>query len=623
MLLIRHMLLAHATRALAGNIWMSRAASLPGLSIFHIKFLSHFHLCWEWFNCVSNFDWTLSKNGIPPAYFLDILHIQFYFDYPFSPPRTIAMAHHVLLYSPLLLVYTLLLLLLLPPTTFCAPADPSTAPVPGEEALCKSLMDVVNGTARLTLCMQGRKVWKERRNNDRTTQVFATILNTGDSKVCDLHVEVSNMENAIRWWPTWFNTTVYPYFALSPGQTVSVGAVIPQAKGFPQIKIIQMRSCDGESPLSDEEDDIDMTDEVGGDLVSNNIDLERNATTATTTTTSTVLTTPTDPAAPVIPAKRILVEVNKANQEPAVAVAAPLTSAALATAADSTAVAPAPVPAPKAEAPGDEAIEEEEEKEDEEIPSALKGKKKCEVLKGVGGVQARWCVDMSPKVWVEPKRKKRYVRVAGEVTNVMSNISLCNIEFWLQSNKSAVSTWPEWWPNSGDEQLDPGNSFMVGANVHFKRGKPQIKLLSFDECVDTGALPEDPFTAAPAGVGADTGVNGGGGAGFGGDVGGGPAPSPWQSPTQDQGQGQWQGQQQGGGQQWAAPTPVPKPTTIDLMEAINNNSNDNNHEDNNIVNNDDDNNNNNNNNNNNGWNNGSGGGSEGGDGGGGGDGGNL
>eukprot|EP00624_Nannochloropsis_granulata_P004305 evm.model.NODE_31561_length_12213_cov_34.665684.3 len=340
--------------------------------------------------------------------------------------------------------------------------------------------------------MQGRKVWKERRNNDRTTQVFATILNTGDSKVCDLHVEVSNMENAIRWWPTWFNTTVYPYFALSPGQTVSVGAVIPQAKGFPQIKIIQMRSCDGESPLSDEEDDIDMTDEVGGDLVSNNIDLERNATTATTTTTqpaatsglttsSTVLTTPTDPAAPVIPAKRILVEVNKANQEPAVAVAAPLTSAALATAADSTAVAPAPVPAPKAEAPGDEAIEEEEEKEDEEIPSALKGKKKCEVLKGVGGVQARWCVDMSPKVWVEPKRKKRYVRVAGEVTNVMSNISLCNIEFWLQSNKSAVSTWPEWWPNSGDEQLDPGNSFMVGANVHFKRGKPQIKLLSFDD----------------------------------------------------------------------------------------------------------------------------------------------
>jgi len=526
------------------------------------------------------------------------------------------MARRVLLYAPLL-VYTLLLLFLLLSVTFGVPIDPNATSMPGEEVPCKSSMDVVNGTARLTLCMQGRNVWKERRNNDRTTQVFATILNAGDSQVCDLHVEVSNMENAIRWWPTWFNTTVYPYFTLLPGQTVSVGAVIPQAKGFPQIKITQMRPCDGESPPLDEEDDIDMTNEGEGPPPSDSIDLARNATTATITTTKpaatsgltinpTVLTTPTDST---IPAKHISVEVNKAEGEPTGATTASAMPADLATAADSTAVAPATVPAPKADAPEDEAVEGEEENEQEEIPSALKGKKKCEVVKGVNGLQARWCVDLSPKVWVEPRRKKRYVRVAGEVTNIMSNVSLCNIEIWLQSNKSAVSTWPEWWPNSSDEQLDPGNSFMVGANVYFKRGKPQIKLLSFDECVDTGALPEDPPASVP------TGGYGGGGADFGGDVGGGPAPSPWQSPTQSQGQEQRQGQQQDGGQQWTAPTPVPKPTTVDLGEAYNNNSsNDNNNEDH-------SNNANNNNNNNNDWNNGGGGDGERGDGGGRGDGG--
>lgn len=235
----------------------------------------------------------------------------------------------------------------------------------------------------------------------------------------------------------------------------------------------------------------------------------------------------------------------------------------------------------EAAAPADAAVEEMEEKENDEIPSSLTGKKKCEVVKGLRGLQARWCVDLSPKVWVEPKRKKRYVRVVGEATNLESNVSLCNMEFWVESNKSAVSTWPDWWPNSGVEQLDPGNSFVVGANIHYKKGAPKIKLLSFDECVDLGALPDDPLAAAPAGAGAGTGLNGGGG---GGEA---PAPSPWQPPAQ----------QQDGGQPWHAPAPSPAPATVDFNAANNNNNNN--------------------------WNNGGGGGGGGGDGAGGGDGGNQ
>jgi len=492
----------------------------------------------------------------------------------FPSLQTTAMARRVLLYAPLLLVSILL------PMSFAAPADPAAAPVPGAEAPCLSSMDVVNGTARLTLCMQGRKVWKERRNNDRTTQVFATIINTGDSQVCNLHVEVSNMTKALRWWPTWFNTTAYPYFALSPGQTVSVGAVIPQEKGFPEIKIIQMRPCDGESPPLDDEESA-MTSESGGDHASHNEESPGNATTTATTTTTTKptatpgltttptvpTTTPTVPAAPAAPAtptKAVAVEVDKAitAAKPAAAAKAPAPATPAAPAEPKAAADPKAAAGPKA--PADEAVEEVEEKEDDEIPSALMGKKKCEVVKGLNGLRARWCVDLSPKVWVEPKRKKRYVRVVGEATNLETNVSLCNMEFWVESNKSAVSTWPDWWPNSGVEQLDPGNSFVVGANIHYKKGVPKIKLVSFDECVDTGALPDDPLAATPAG----TGVNGGGNFGGGGG-GGAPAPSPWQPPAQDQ------GQQQGGGQQWQTPAPAPAPATVDFNAANNNNNNNN------------------------------------------------
>ena len=512
------------------NFGMSRAgAVVVGLNISHSTLFFHFDIA--------------QSNSCFPT----ILPIQI-----------TAMTRRVLLYAPLLL-----LSIVSPMTSAADFASPAAPPVPGAEAPCLSSMDVVNRTARLTLCMQGRKVWKERRNNDRTTQVFATIINTGESQVCNLHVEVSNMTKALRWWPTWFNTTAYPYFALSPGQTVSVGAVVPQAKGFPVIKITQMRPCDGESPPLDDEES-PMTNETGGDHASSNEDPPGNATTTTTrkpTATPGLTTTPTPPA-PATPAKAVVAEggykaitaAKPAAAAPAPAPATPAPPAEPKPAAD-------PKADPKAAAPADDAVEEVEGKEDDEIPSALTGKKKCEVVKGLHGLQARWCVDLSPKVWVEPKRKKRYVRVVGEATNLESNVSLCNMEFWVESNKSAVSTWPDWWPNSGVEQLDPGNSFVVGANIHYKKGVPKIKLVSFSECVDTGALPEDPLAAAPAGAG--TGVNGGWNAGGGGGGGGAPASSPWQPLAQ----------QQGGGQQWQAPAPAPAPVTTDFNAANNNNNN--------------------------------------------------
>ena len=57
----------------------------------------------------------------------------------------------------------------------------------------------VNGSAEVTLCIQGHKAWKEKKNNARTAQVHALINNTGPAQVCDLQVEVEGMAHAFRW----------------------------------------------------------------------------------------------------------------------------------------------------------------------------------------------------------------------------------------------------------------------------------------------------------------------------------------------------------------------------------------------------------------------------------------
>jgi hypothetical protein len=413
-------------------------------------------------------------------------------------------------------------------------------------ASCKSKKDYVNGTAHLTLCLQGRKVWKERHNNARTTQVYATISNTGDSQVCDLRVEIDDMEKALRWWPTWFNTTVYPYFAFSPEQTVSVGAIIPKRKGFPEIRIREMRPCDDESPpLNDEDAAL-----VSQTTPTTTVNMGPGTATPSSNTTASVsglivslapplsasdlppaMDLPPAPLSPLIPPQPVapapppsVPEKDAVYMQPPKYSRVNGTSRNLVEAASIAADQPAgsqevsPLPSSPMEAPGATEAEdakptnetaapststsdvnpadtsagagEEDEEGDEEVPSNLKGKKKCEVQTSSQGHRVRWCVDLSPKVWRERKRKRRYVRVVGEIANLERDVSICNIQLWLEANKSAVSTWPEWWPNSKDEALDPGNTYVVGANVRRKKGFPKIKLVSFDECRDLGALPD-------------------------------------------------------------------------------------------------------------------------------------
>ena len=81
-----------------------------------------------------------------------------------------------------------------------APVRLSGDGVPSPESPCiVPATTFVNGTAEVTLCIQGHKVWKEKKNGARTAQVHALINNTGLSQVCDLRVEVEAMEHAYRW----------------------------------------------------------------------------------------------------------------------------------------------------------------------------------------------------------------------------------------------------------------------------------------------------------------------------------------------------------------------------------------------------------------------------------------
>lgn len=118
-----------------------------------------------------------------------------------------------------------------------------------------------------------------------------------------------------------------------------------------------------------------------------------------------------------------------------------------------------------AEAEGD--AEGEEAEAAPEMPPADDGvaastlkKPDCAAKTGAGGLKARWCIEKAPYVWVEPKHHRRIVRVRAEITNLQSNVSLCGIKIELDSNKSVINTWPDWWPESDeDDPLDPGNSF--------------------------------------------------------------------------------------------------------------------------------------------------------------------
>ncbi len=467
-----------------------------------------------------------------------------------------------------LLPFATLLFLLFPyPSHAAVPTRPASASsaqdtAPGADAPCVFSQTIVNGTGELTLCTQGRKVWKERRDNARTAQIYATITNTGPSVVCDLHVEVEHMKDALRWWPTWLNTTKYPYFSLSPGQAVCVGVVVPQPKGFPLIQVTQMRPCDGESPPLDDEETAVMN-ETGGTGV------------------------------PVVA---------EAEEVPvAVPIAAPAAKAAAASAAGEDDAAPAKPKKTKAKggaataAPAAVGEDDEEPQEvetppdDDEIPSALTGKKKCEIKTGENGLKVRWCVELKPYVWVEPRHKKRYVRVQGEVTNLEKDTSLCHMKFWVESNNTVRSTWPEWWPNSGlDAPLDPGNSFVVGANVRFKKGTPKIGLLSdFEHCTDPGAEDVPVATPAPAPVPAPGEQVTEGWQGQGGQQqqqqqqqqwwtpapAPSPAPAPWQPDGQQQ---QWKNGNQGnqGNHQWT-PAPAPAPWSPPANEQYNANNNNN------------------------------------------------
>ena len=39
----------------------------------------------------------------------------------------------------------------------------------------------------------------------------------------------------------------------------------------------------------------------------------------------------------------------------------------------------------------------------------------------------------------------------GEVKNLMENVSICEIHFTLEGNRTAASTWPAWLPISTEQ----------------------------------------------------------------------------------------------------------------------------------------------------------------------------
>lgn len=98
--------------------------------------------------------------------------------------------------------------------------------------------------------------------------------------------------------------------------------------------------------------------------------------------------------------------------------------------------------------------------DDDGVQASTLKKPDCTTKTGAGGLKARWCLEKAPYVWVEPKHHRRIVRVRAEITNLQPNVSLCGIKVELESNKSAINTWPDWWPESDeDDPLDPQSSF--------------------------------------------------------------------------------------------------------------------------------------------------------------------
>lgn len=155
-----------------------------------------------------------------------------------------------------------------------------------------------------------------------------------------------------------------------------------------------------------------------------------------------------------------------AKQQHTTVVPTPANATTAAKPANAIAAAKPKPKAAAAEAEGD-AEGEEAEAAAPEMPPADDGvaastlkKPDCATKTGAGGLNARWCIEKAPYVWVEPKHHRRIVRVRAEITNLQSNVSLCGIKIELDSNKSAINTWPDWWPESDeDDPLDPGNSF--------------------------------------------------------------------------------------------------------------------------------------------------------------------
>lgn len=236
---------------------------------------------------------------------------------------------------------------------------------------------------------------------------------------------------------------------MSPGQTVSVGAVIcqeqgsfghiwiqfllwltshkrnntPSGAGFPNVSIVEMRSCDGEDPPASYFDSPQKKDHL---LVSfDKAHKPRSKPTPKQTAAASKPKKPTFAATPSADA-----DVAGAEEE-------------------------------EEDDDDDDDDEDAEGTEEEDgVPASTLKKPYCTTKEGADGLKARWCLERQPYVWVEPKHHRRIVRTRAEITNLQPNVSLCGIKVELEANKSAINTWPDWWPESDeDDPLDPGNSF--------------------------------------------------------------------------------------------------------------------------------------------------------------------
>lgn len=198
----------------------------------------------------------------------------------------------------------------------------------------------------------------------------------------------------------------------------------PSDSGFPDFSIVEMRSCDGEDPPASY-----FASPAKKDLVASPLSIDKAA---------------------------------KGGAKPA----------------PKQAAAAAPKSAPKApaaaaangedESDGDNDDDDDgsddahaaEGTTDDGVPASTLKKPDCRTKTGAAGLKARWCLEKQPFVWVEPRHHRRIVRARAEITNLQPNVSLCGIKVELEAGKSAINTWPNWWPESDeDDPLDPGNAF--------------------------------------------------------------------------------------------------------------------------------------------------------------------